>query len=123
MNNKLIKFDDIEGKVYEIDDWKAIQAPTLKNHFRERLKEIKKQYDVLLNEVNWNKIIYNSNILFEPVVGKVYHLYKNKNNNNFMSLVEPDEWGDNTSVSFIGSFKQDSNKKWIPLNNNNNNNG
>ena len=77
----------------------------------------------MLNEVNWNKIIYNSNILFEPVVGKVYHLYKNKNNNNFMSLVEPDEWGDNTSVSFIGSFKQDSSKKWIPLNNNNNNNG
>tara|TARA_B100001175_G_C19427386_1_gene599334 strand:- start:731 stop:1102 length:372 start_codon:yes stop_codon:yes gene_type:complete len=123
MNNKIIKFDDIEGKVYEIDDWKAIQAPTLKNHFTERLKEIKKQYDVLLNEVNWNKIIYNSNILFEPVVGKVYHLYKNKNNNNFMSLVEPDEWGDNTSVSFIGSFKQDSSKKWIPLNNNNSNNG
>ena len=48
MNNKLIKFDDVEGKVYEIDDWKSNQAPYLKNHFSERLKEIKKEYDSLL---------------------------------------------------------------------------
>ena len=114
MNNKIIKFDDIEGKVYEIDDWKAVQAPTLKNHFTERLKEIKQQYDLLLSEINWNKIIYDSNILFEPVVGRAYYLYKNKKNESFMSLVQPNEWDEDACVSFIGSFKQDSNKKWIP---------
>ena len=78
MNNNLIKFDDVEGKVYEIDDWKSNQAPYLKNHFSERLKEIKKEYDSLLNELNWNKVVYESNILFEPVVGREYYLYKNK---------------------------------------------
>lgn len=115
MNNKIIKFDDIEGKVYEIDDWKSVQAPTLKNHFTERLKEIKNNYDILLNEVKWNKIIYDSNILFEPVVGRTYYLYRNKKDEKFMSLVEPDEWDDDSHVTFIASFKQDTNNKWVPL--------
>ena len=115
MNNKLIKFDDVEGKVYEIDDWKSNQAPYLKNHFSERLKEIKKEYESLLNELNWNKVVYESNILFEPVVGREYYLYKNKENSKFMSLVSPGEWDSDSGLTFIASFKQDTNKKWIPI--------
>ena len=42
MSDKIIKIDDIEGKVYELDNWKPEQATQVKNHFTERLKELKK---------------------------------------------------------------------------------
>ena len=30
MSNKIIKIDDVEGKVYEIDEWKPAQATVVK---------------------------------------------------------------------------------------------
>ena len=57
MQNKILKIDDINGKVYEIDNWKEKQAPQLKNYFDERIDEIKTLYEDLLDNYKWNKII------------------------------------------------------------------
>ena len=46
MSNKIIKIDDVEGKVYEIDEWKPAQATQVKNHFTEKFKELKEAYDL-----------------------------------------------------------------------------
>ena len=48
MNDKIIKIDDVEGKVYELDNWKPEQATQVKNHFTERFKELKEAYDELI---------------------------------------------------------------------------
>ena len=32
MSDKIIKIDDVEGKVYELDNWKPEQATQVKNH-------------------------------------------------------------------------------------------
>ena len=48
MNDKIIKIDDVEGKVYELDNWKPQQATQVKNHFTERFKELKEAYDELI---------------------------------------------------------------------------
>ena len=62
MNDKIIKIDDVEGKVYELDNWKPEQATQVKNHFTERFKELKEAYDELIKDFNWNKIIFDSEI-------------------------------------------------------------
>jgi len=114
MKNKILKIDDIKGNVYEIDEWKDQQAPELQHFFNEKIKEIKSLYDDLLENYKWNKIIYDSEIMFVPVLGKKYYLYENKKGKNFLSLIAPDEWSNNLndSIDFIGSFKQDSNLRW-----------
>ena len=38
MSNKIIKIDDVEGKVYEIDEWKPAQATVVKNTLQKNLK-------------------------------------------------------------------------------------
>ena len=38
IDNKIIKIDDVEGKVYELDNWKPEQATQVKKHFTERFK-------------------------------------------------------------------------------------
>jgi len=111
MSDKIIKIDDVEGKVYELDNWKPTQATQVKNHFTERFKELKNQYDKLITDFNWNKIIFESEMLFTPVMGKTYHLFQRENGTKFMTLISPDEWGDN-NFEYIGSFKQDSRQKW-----------
>ena len=33
MSNKIIKIDDVDGAVYEIDEWKPAQSTQVKKHF------------------------------------------------------------------------------------------
>jgi hypothetical protein len=49
---------------------------------------------------------------FEPVIGEIYHLYRDANAVNFLSLMGPLEW----NKEHIGTFKLNSDKKWILLN-------
>ena len=111
---KIIKIDDVEGKVYELDNWKPEQASQVKQHFTEKFKELKKAYDELIEEFNWNKVIFESEMLFTPVIGKTYYLFQRKDGTNFMTLISPDEWGDK-NINFIGAFKHDSQQKWCHL--------
>ena len=116
MSNKIIKIDDVEGKVYEIDEWKPAQATVVKKHFTEKFKELKKAYDDLIEEFNWNKVIFESEMLFTPVMGKIYYLFQREDGTNFMTLISPKEWGKN-DFKYIGAFKQDSRQKWNKVDN------
>ena len=111
IDNKIIKIDDVEGKVYELDNWKPEQATQVKNHFTERFKELKEAYDKLIKDFNWNKIIFESEMSFKPVIGKTYYLFQREDGTNFMTLISPEEWGKN-NFQYIGAFKQDSRQKW-----------
>ena len=110
--DKIIKIDDVEGKVYELDDWKPEQGVQVKKYFNEKFKELKDNYEKLLSDFNWNKLIFESDISFTPIIGKVYHLYEKENGKKFMSLISPSAWGNSSTLKFIGSFKQDSRQKW-----------
>ena len=111
MSDKIIKIDDVEGKVYELDNWKPEQATKVKNHFTERFKELKEAYDKLIKDFNWNKIIFESEMMFKPVIGKTYYLFQREDGTKFMTLISPEEWGKN-DLQYIGAFKQDSRQKW-----------
>ena len=53
------------------------------------------------------------------MIGQEYYLYQKKNGKRFMSLINPQDWGQNKDLNYIGCFKQDSRQKWnlIELNN------
>ena len=110
--DKIIKIDDIEGKVYELDNWKPEQGNQVKKYFNEKILELKRDYNKLVDDFKWNKIIFESEITFVPVIGKTYYLYKKENGKKFMSLIEPDSWSKSVKIKFIGSFMQDSRQKW-----------
>ncbi len=63
------------------------------NHeFKDRFERLRKEYESLLEEYEWNKIIYESDLRFEPVVGEIYHLYQN-DVKKFISLILSSEHG------------------------------
>ena len=110
--DKLIKIDDIEGKVYEIDNWKPSRTPTVQKYFSEKYNEIEREYKKLCDELKWNKIIYQCEIMFTPVIGKEYYLYQDINERKFLSLIAPEDWTKKSNIRYIGTFKQDSRFKW-----------
>lgn len=77
-------------------------------YFNSRLLEIKKEYEELLEEYSWTKLIYESEYSFQPIVGDEYFLYEKNNGVFFLSLIPPQGW----DKKFVGTFKLYNNGKW-----------
>jgi hypothetical protein len=99
-----IKPDDTVG-------WRVEQAVKTNNYFRTKYEEIREEYRQLIEQFEWNKLVYESDYRFIPVKGHTYYLYQRKNRTLFLSLISPHEW----NQFFIGAFKLDSEDKWMKV--------
>lgn len=96
----------------EVDTWKQNKVKEVNDQFKAKYDELKKEAEKLVNEYNWNELIYSkAQYNFQPAVGQVYHLYIRKDESMFLSLIEPTSWNEN----HIASFRLDSNSKWIKI--------
>ena len=105
----------VSAPVIRIDNiisWKSRGITTVNKEFENKFNELKLQYDKLIQEFEWNELVYNSKFSFEPVIGEIYHLYSGTDGINFLSLISPTEW----NREHIGSFILNSDKKWIVIN-------
>ncbi len=98
-------------KINDIVSWKSRGIESVNKEFENKFLELKEQYEILRQEYEWNEILYNSKFSFEPVIGEIYHLYANDDGTHSLSLINPKEW----NKEFVGSFKLNSEKKWIHL--------
>jgi len=101
----VIKADDVIG-------WRLREVSNVNNLFTAKYNEIKAEVEKLIDDYNWNELIYGHvEYSFIPVVGQTYYLYKRENSSLFMSLIEPTQW----KKEYVGSFKLDSSNKWNKL--------
>lgn len=98
-------------RVDDLVSWKSRGITTVNKEFENKFNELKMQYEKLMEEYEWNELVYNSKFSFEPVVGEIYHLYRGDNAVDFLSLISPNEW----NKEHIGTFRLNSDKKWIFL--------
>ncbi len=98
-------------KVDDLVSWKSRGVHAVNKEFENKFNELKLQYEKLMEEFEWNELVYSSKFSFEPVIGEIYHLYNDENTNPFLSLIGPTEW----NKEHIATFKLNSDKKWIKL--------
>ena len=99
-------------KLENVTGWKESQILSINKQFKSRYEELKEEFQKLVNEVNYNELVYSSNYSFIPVVGETYHLYSKDDGTTFMSLISPEQW----NQKHLGTFKLDSTNKWVKLN-------
>lgn len=99
-------------KIDDIVSWKVRGIDNVNKEFQSKFEELKLQYQNLMREYQWNELVYKAKFSFEPVVGEIYHLYSDEDGQYFLSLIGPQEW----KKEHIGTFKLNSDKKWILLN-------
>ena len=95
----------------DVSTWKSEKVLKTNKFFEAKFNEIKDEYKKLIENYEWNKLVYSSNFKFEPNVGSIYFLYQNNDESLFLSIIEPDMW----NKTFIGAFKLDSENKWIKV--------
>ena len=95
----------------DVDSWKFRGVNKVNQQLTTKFNELKEEYKRLVEEYQWNELVYKSKFSFEPVIGETYHLFVGRDGGVFLSLISPTEW----DREHIGSFRLDSNQKWIKL--------
>jgi hypothetical protein len=104
VSGPIIKLDDVSG-------FKKRGVDKVQKTFTNKYKELIQEYNNLVDEVNLNELIYNSNYTFEPVIGEIYHLYQRNNGEYFLSLILPSEW----NRKHIITVTLNSEHKWVSI--------
>ncbi len=88
--------------------WKNRSVNKLNHKVQTRFKEIKEQYEQLMQEFEYNRLIHDAKFTFEPIIGQHYHLYVRDNGENFLSIIAPNECNFNS----LGSFYLNADQIW-----------
>ncbi len=88
--------------------WKNRSINKVNHKMRTKFLELKTEYDKMLRELEYNKLIFEAKFTFEPIVGEVYHLYKRENGESFLSIIAPEQCNFNA----LGSFYLNADQVW-----------
>tara|TARA_B100000809_G_scaffold160296_1_gene157682 strand:- start:494 stop:925 length:432 start_codon:yes stop_codon:yes gene_type:complete len=88
--------------------WTADGVRRVNKILKGKFDEVKKEYELLMEKFQYNDLLYNAKFGFEPIIGETYHLYKNKKEELFLSIIEPNQW----NLEHQGSFRLNSDKMW-----------
>jgi len=92
-----------------VSTWINTSVNSFNHNFKNKIELIKKEYQSLISEYEINDLLYKTNISFEPIIGKEYHLYfSDKKGENFLSLIPPNSW----KMKHLGSFILNNDKTW-----------
>ena len=82
----------------------------------EQMKTLAKQVQDIQKRVYVSDLIYNSEIKFTPVIGKLYFLYEIEMGKRYLSLISPKEWGDKMEGKFIAEVRLNADHTWKVIN-------
>lgn len=75
----------------DLTSFKSRGISQVERDLQQKLKEIRETYLATIDHFNWNKLVYEAEIQFEPIIGGVYHLYEMRGR-KLLSMISPDEW-------------------------------
>ena len=75
----------------DLSSFKSRGISEVQRDLQQKLRELREQYLACIDHFNWNKLVYEAAIQFEPVVGQTYYLYA-MSRGNMLSMISPNEW-------------------------------
>ena len=99
-------------KVTDTTAWKNSNVDKVNKQVAAKYKELKSEYDALMEKFEYNNLIYSAQFSFEPIVGYTYHLYRDGSEHPFLSIIAPNE----CNFDHVGSFRLNADKMWEKIN-------
>lgn len=91
----------------DLSSFKSRGISEVERDLQQKLSELREEYLAAIDHFNWNKLVYEAEIGFEPVVGEIYHLYEG-NGRRLLSMVGPREW----SMRHLASVRLNVDRQW-----------
>lgn len=94
----------------DLTNFKSRGISKVERELEQKLVEMREQYIRTIDQFNWNKLLYEAEINFEPVIGQNYYLY-NIRGNYTLSMIPPEDW----IYPSLGTFRLNADQQWDPL--------
>lgn len=91
----------------DLSSFKSRGISQVERDLQQKLVELRETYLAAIDHFNWNKLVYEAEIQFEPVVGEVYHLYESRGR-RVLSMVAPEEW----PMKHLASVRLNVDRQW-----------
>ncbi len=91
----------------DLSTFKSRGISQVERDLQTKLEEMRKQYIETIEHFNWNKLVYEADINFEPITGETYHLYEIRGK-NVLSMISPDQW----AHRHLASFRLNLDRQW-----------
>lgn len=88
--------------------WKNRNIKAVNHQVSAKYDALKAEYDAMIEQFEYNKLVYSAKFTFEPIIGYTYYLYRNKNEEAFLSVIAPNE----CNFDYVGTFKLNADKMW-----------
>jgi hypothetical protein len=75
----------------DLTSFKSRGISQVERDLQQKLQEIREAYLATIDHFNWNKLVYEADIQFEPIIGGTYYLYEMRGR-HLLSMISPDEW-------------------------------
>jgi len=75
----------------DLTSFKSRGISQVERDLQQKLQEIRETYLATIDHFNWNKLVYEADIQFEPIIGGTYHVYEMRGR-KVLSMISPDEW-------------------------------
>jgi hypothetical protein len=92
----------------------------MEEQIKKQFSQLQEQYELIAKQTlelkkrsDISYLIYESKIMFEPIISETYYLY-NKDTGNFISMIEPQNWT-NPKIQWIATVKLLSDYTWDVL--------
>jgi len=91
--------------------WKNRNIDRVNKQVKAKYDELKLEFDKLMEQFEYNNLVYQAKFNFEPIVGETYQLYRDKEGQPFLSLILPNE----CNFDFVGTFRLNADTMWERL--------
>lgn len=91
--------------------WKNRSITKVNHKVQTKFQELRAEYHKLMEEFEYNKLIFSAKFSFEPIIGETYHLYKRENGESFLSIIAPEQ----CNFNLLGSFYLNADQIWQKL--------
>ena len=88
--------------------WKNRSISKINHKVAAKYLELQKEYQKMIQEFEYNNLIFNAKFNFEPIIEEVYHLYARENGESFLSLIAPEE----CNFTSLGSYYLNTDQIW-----------
>jgi len=82
---------------------------------RDQMRVLQEEARRLLDEARVSARLHRAHCSFRKIPGRVYHLYRRREDDLYFSMLSPEEWGGAPPHPFEGSYRLEVDMSWTPL--------
>jgi hypothetical protein len=106
---------DLAQEIAKADEMLANRAGAQLQLIAEQMKVLQQQAQSILQQTARDQQLHRARCNFQKKPGQIYHLYRNNQGESLLSLLSPEDWHGRPPNHFMGSYRLESDRSWIPF--------